>query len=274
MDQTRVLHALAGLPLGPVRYFDRLGSTNTEATAWADQGAPDPPDAALAFSLVLRPAEFLPAGDEAETLDLPVLLGRLTALAALAVCYALRDQFGLAPGIKWPNDVLLERRKVCGILAEAQWNGAELAAVILGVGLNVRVAAVPPASELIYPATSVETILAERSPELAGRADALYRPALLAGILRHLLNWRSRLAAPVFWQAWDDLLAFKGERVWVSPGPSSQSPAPGAQVETGYLAQVLGLDPSGCLRVQPGTGEALLLHTGELHIRPQDWEKP
>ncbi len=293
MDQDLLRRALAALPLGPILYFDRIGSTNTEAAALADQGAPDltlvvadeqtagrgrqgrrwftPPGAALAFSLVLRPAAFLPAsalsgeevlavgeaGKQAALLDLPALLGRLTALGALAVCQALQEDFGLAPRIKWPNDVLLERRKVCGVLAEAHWNGAGLAAVVLGIGVNVTADAVPPAAELIYPATALELV----------GSPGIDRPTLLRQVLQHLLDWRDRLVTPDFWLAWDDRLAFKGEWVWVGPGMASAGPP----AQASYPAQVLGLHPSGYLRVRVETGAEILLHTGELQIRPQDW---
>ena len=56
----------------------------------------------------------------------------LTALAATAVCETVRQLTGLSPRIKWPNDVLLRGRKVCGILIE-QGRGA-----VVGVGLNLR----------------------------------------------------------------------------------------------------------------------------------------
>src|SRR5512138_3442617 len=125
MNQNQLRKVLSKLPLGDVRYFDSIGSTNNEALAWATSGAKDlslviadeqtagrgrldrkwftPKGTALAFSLILRPA--------AE--DQPFLM-RIVGLAALAVADALRTR-GLAAQIKWPNDVLLEGRKVAGI---------------------------------------------------------------------------------------------------------------------------------------------------------------
>src|SRR5512147_2731704 len=133
MNQIELKKALLKLPLGDVRYFDSIGSTNNEALAWAAGGARDmslviadeqmagrgrldrkwytPKGTALAFSLILRP-----------TAEEKPFLTRIVGLAALAVADALRTR-GLVVLIKWPNDVLLEGRKVAGILVESVWSG-------------------------------------------------------------------------------------------------------------------------------------------------------
>lgn len=291
MDAGQVRQALAGLPLGGLRYAPVTGSTNQDAAEWADgrahgraAGPPaadlslvvadeqtagrgrqgrkwhTPPGAALAFSLVLRPAGLYAAAPGLSALDLPTLLGRLTALGGLAVCHALRADYDLPAALKWPNDVLIERRKVCGVLAEAHWNGAELSAVILGIGVNVTPAALPPAEELIYPAASVQEVL--------GRP--VERLTLLRQILDRLLAWRARLAGPEFWQTWDDWLAFKGEWVWVVEGSAPHPLNPSPRREEGE-ARLLGLDGDGALRLQAADGSEFTLRVGELHIRPQDW---
>lgn len=261
---------LAGLPLGGLRYFSSIGSTNTEASAWADAGAADlslavadeqtagrgrggrrwftPPGAALAFSLVLRPGSAAPPAD---------LLARYTALGGLAVADALQQAYGLPAQVKWPNDVLIERRKVCGVLTEAQWTGAQLSALVLGIGVNVSPAAAPPPGELLYPAACVETAL--------GRP--LGRWALLRAILDRLIEWRARLDSPQFWRAWDERLAFKGEWVQVADGLARD----GADAAAVQDALVLGLDEQGGLRLQDRQGSAFTLTTGELRLRPGDW---
>jgi BirA family biotin operon repressor/biotin-[acetyl-CoA-carboxylase] ligase len=61
----------------------------------------------------------------------------LTAWAAVAVCGVVREIIGVQPRIKWPNDVLLRGRKVCGILIE-QGRGRAGLATVAGIGLNVR----------------------------------------------------------------------------------------------------------------------------------------
>jgi BirA family biotin operon repressor/biotin-[acetyl-CoA-carboxylase] ligase len=263
VDQKTLEKDLAGLPLGPLRYFDRIGSTNDEASRWADTGAPDlalvvageqtagrgrggrkwftPPEAALAFSLVLRDL----------TSASPETIPWTTALGALAVSQALHDDYGLQAQIKWPNDVLLERRKVAGVLAEAHWVGDQLSAVILGIGINVAPSAVPADSELIFPATCIEAAL----------GHPLERTSLLRSVLAKLLEWRTQLGTPEFLRAWEESLAFQGE--WVYAIIKGQAGA--AHRRQGL---VLGLDPQGQIKLRDRSGEIFSLRVGEIRLRP------
>jgi BirA family transcriptional regulator, biotin operon repressor / biotin---[acetyl-CoA-carboxylase] ligase len=268
MTQPRVTHAqvesaLAGLPLPEIRFLERTGSTNTDAAQWASQGAPDlalvaadeqtagrgrlqrrwltPPGVALAFSLVLRP-DF--------SQEIPALILRHTALGALAVTDALAA-LGITAEIKWPNDVLIQRRKTAGILAEAHWQGEHLQAIILGIGVNVAREAAPPDEVVIFPAGSIEHVLDEPVDRLA----------LLRAILERILFWRARLGDPEFMRVWDARLAYKDEWVRVS-GAAEDQP----QIE----GKLLGLDASGGLRLADERGQVACLQTGELHLRPVD----
>ena len=54
------------------------------------------------------------------------------------------DSLGLSASIKWPNDVLLQDRKVAGVLVEAVWSGDALDAAVVGIGINVLAASTPP----------------------------------------------------------------------------------------------------------------------------------
>ncbi len=87
----------------------------------------------LTFSLILKP------GSPAE------YSGLISLLAGLAVAETLETVAGLVPECKWPNDVLLKGKKVCGILTEATITGGRLSRAILGVGLNVNQARFPGA---------------------------------------------------------------------------------------------------------------------------------
>lgn len=268
MDQAGLEHLLHGLALGPVRYYARVGSTNTEALGWIEQGAPDlalvvadeqsagrgrqgrrwltPAGAGLTFSLILRqnPLVAAPGGVEASS-----RLAHLTALGALAVSQALGQAYNLQCQIKWPNDVLLERRKVCGILVEAQWLGERLAAGVLGIGLNVAPASAPPDSEVIYPAACIETALGQ----------PVDRWQLLRLALGEILAWRERLGTLEFVRAWDERLAFKGQQVYIYTGPQAQPEQQGL---------LLGLDPQGCLQIRGPNGAIQTFCSGELRLRP------
>ena len=77
----------------------------------------------------------------------------ITFCCALAMAQAVREVTGLAPQIKWPNDLVLGGKKLCGILLEMGFD-AQGYYVVAGTGLNVRAGAYPP--ELAHQATSLE----------------------------------------------------------------------------------------------------------------------
>jgi len=268
MDSPRVRSALKGLPLGGVRYFNVLGSTNDAAKSWADAGASDlslviadeqtagrgrlqrrwftPPGAALAFSLILREKRL--AGS---TMPLSEFVPRYTALGALAVSQAIRMDCHLESSIKWPNDVLLDGRKVAGVLTEAHWQGNQLDALILGIGINVKPEAIPPEKDLLFPATCINTVM----------GSPINRLQLLRSVVEQVIHWRERLYLPDFLSAWEDQLAFRNEWVYI------YSTSLEAVQET-YYGQVIGLDPQGGLTLRQADGKTITLHMGEVHLRP------
>src|SRR5688572_17482896 len=90
-----------------------------------------PPGAGLYFSFIARPGEQ-------RTLPL------ITLAAGVGVRDGIVRSTGLEPVLKWPNDVLIGRRKLAGILAEGHALGSPAQAVVIGVGVNVRPASYPP----------------------------------------------------------------------------------------------------------------------------------
>jgi BirA family biotin operon repressor/biotin-[acetyl-CoA-carboxylase] ligase len=257
MNSRTLRKLLAHVPLGGLRVFTRTGSTNDTALAWAIDGAPDlalvyaeeqtsgrgrgdrrwftPPGAALAFSLVLRP---LPGEQQSVSL--------FSGLGALAVCEAL-GMLGLQPEIKWPNDVLLNRRKVCGVLTEAAWMGEKVVSIVVGIGVNIGPGAVPPRRQLNFPATDVES-------ELGKSVDRL---ELLDDILQAFLYWRGRMTKDVFPHAWESYLAYRGEQVEIQ--------ADGFPLQMGTLD---GLERDGSLRLHAQGGQITTVQFGEVHLRP------
>lgn len=105
----------------------------------------DRPGENVLFSLILHPP-ISPA-------DIP----QLALLGAVGVAEGIEEVTGLAPGIKWPNDLLLAGRKVAGLLAEASSDGRSVGRVILGIGINVNQREFP--SELRGGATSLALAL-------------------------------------------------------------------------------------------------------------------
>ncbi|MDX6512843.1 MAG: BirA family transcriptional regulator [Gaiellaceae bacterium] len=117
-----------------------------------------PAGSSVLFSVLLRPA--VP----------PDRLPELSLVAGRALAAALAAQTGLAAEVKFPNDVLVERRKVAGILAEAS-----AGRVVLGIGVNVSQRAEELPERPQFPATS-----------LALEGATVERPRLLAALLERL----------------------------------------------------------------------------------------
>ncbi len=261
MDSNSLRETLSGLAIPDLRYFDTIGSTNDEAMAWAESGAPDfalvaadqqtrgrgrlgrhwvtNPAAALAFSLVLRPG---PREMKA--------MGQFSPLGALGVAGALQN-LGMDAQIKWPNDVLVGRKKLCGILAEAVWSGSQLRGLVLGIGVNVAPESVPPPEEVMFPATCIQWEL--------GRP--VERWGLLREVLANILKWRAQLGMAPFLAAWQAHLAFRGEQVEVHP--------PGAEAVHGRL---VGVDAEGNLLLHLANAEEARIAAGDVHLRPETGE--
>jgi BirA family biotin operon repressor/biotin-[acetyl-CoA-carboxylase] ligase len=84
---------------------------------------------------------------------------RITLLAGVAVSETLAQVYGLQPRIKWPNDVLIRERKLCGILAEMKATAAAVDYIVLGIGVNLNLRPEELPEELRASATSVRAEL-------------------------------------------------------------------------------------------------------------------
>lgn len=239
--------------------FDSLPSTNLEAARRAAEGAAEglcvvageqtagrgrrdrqwlsPKGAGLYFSIVLRP-QFDPS-----------LWPLLTLMAAVAAHDALRAAYSLETDIKWPNDILADEKKVCGILAETVDTPAGRA-VVIGIGINMNQNAFPPELEGI--ATSVEAVTGVK-PELSKLLDALVheltthyevlnRPHGNAEIIR---SWCARSSY------------CEGRPVRVTDGNET------------VVGTTRGLECDGALRVETDAGKIRVLRAGDVSsVRP------
>lgn len=198
-----------------------------------------PPGRAILFSTVLRP----PAGRLAPQISIAagLAVARVVEAAAAAGALGIAPEGAAAPAVrlKWPNDVMLDGRKTCGILAEAR-DGV----VVLGIGLNVNQveAEFPPTPH--YPPTSLRLATGrehERAPllaELLWQLELAY-DAWCAGGLEALLP---ELAAR-------DFLAGRDVLVDGRPG------------------RALGIATSGALAVEVA-GQRRLVESGEVSVAP------
>lgn len=147
LDADKIASSITGDLGRALRYVDEIASTNTAAMEWATRGGPHGavvvtdhqtggrgrwgrswfslPGKLLQFSVILRP-------------DLPVERhGLLTAALGVAVADALEPIVDGTTAIKWPNDVLVNDKKVTGILVETQTTGSTIAVAVCGIGINV-----------------------------------------------------------------------------------------------------------------------------------------
>jgi BirA family transcriptional regulator, biotin operon repressor / biotin---[acetyl-CoA-carboxylase] ligase len=168
-------------------------------------------------------------------------------LAALSIAESC-SQLGLAPRIKWPNDILLNGKKTAGILIENIWSGDDVDSLVIGMGINVHKDSVPPPEFLQFPATSLEDALGREAP---AREDILF------SILSALIHWRKRIETNELIKAWEGLLAFRGEQVQIHTG--DESPITG---------ELLGLESDGSLRLLDSHNKSVIIRFGDVSLRP------
>jgi len=230
--------------------FERVGSTQDEARRAAAQGAPSrsvfvadyqsagrgregrvwqaPPSAALLLSILLREAGDAPRP------------WRSTALASVALAEAIEAAAPtLNVGIKWPNDLMLDGRKVAGILAESWSDRAELA-IAVGIGVNVNT----PAEELAaVPAPAISLSMAS--------GDRVDRGALLLAFVARLDAWLGHSESELQ-DTWQSRLWGRGQRLRL------------VDIGVDEEVVVLGATLDGALRVRLADGHERVTSTGEL----------
>lgn len=201
-----------------VIYYPRLTSTMDVARQAARQGVAEgmvvvadeqtagkgrikrlwlSPKGSIALSIILYPS-----------LSYLSYLPYLTMLASLAIVHSIEAVTGLKAQLKWPNDVLIGGKKVCGILIESDVRGNVVAYAIIGIGINVnfRLANFP---EILSTATS----LADESGKDVSRVELIRR--LLVETERLYLTLPD--GEPIY-QEWRDRLVTLGRKVQVKSG--------------------------------------------------------
>jgi len=241
-----------------VHHFDSIDSTNRHAMELARRGAAEgevvvaeaqtagrgrlgrsffsPPGVSFYGSMVLRPE--IP----------PARAPQITLIAGLAVAETVERHAGLRPGLKWPNDVRLGERKVCGILTEMECEADRVLFVVCGPGVNLNVGKAEFPPELRRIATSV-LVESGRSVDRAAFAADLF-----GSFERHydefLAHGVGRLR-----ERWESYSVLGGE--WVSVEGA------GGNVE----GRVLGIDDEGALRLETRRGEVVRAIAGDVTLK-------
>ena len=242
---------------GRTVYFDTTDSTNIQARRLAEAHAPhgtlvvsdrqdggkgrrgrswaSPSGVGIWMSLILRP-EIAPSS-----------ASMLTLAAALAVREGIQEETGLSPLIKWPNDLVLNGKKICGILTEMSTELMEIQYVITGIGINVNQREFPP--EIRDTATSLSLE--------AGRS--FRRSSLIAAILKAFeKDYAAFLKTgdlSLLLEEYNACLVNRGKEVCILD-PSGE-----------YRAVAEGIDESGSLLVTLPDGTRREIISGEVSVR-------
>lgn len=238
--------------------FASLGSTNQTLRDWARRGEPEgtvviadrqvrgrgrmgrdwhsPAGCNLYLSILVRPRLK------------PDRASLLTLLAAAAVAETLDRSLGLQPQIKWPNDILLDGKKCCGILIEMESSREVIDHAVVGIGLNANMKDSLP--EVSYPVTSLSRELgrdldrSQVATDLLKTFELRYRAACDEDFVQ-VLEW---------WRGYEVL---SGREVRMMVG------------ERDVTGVVRGYDALGGIRLQSGGGAVQTVHSGEVtRVRP------
>jgi BirA family biotin operon repressor/biotin-[acetyl-CoA-carboxylase] ligase len=261
IDLNKLLEGLDTKRVGRSIFFKRsVGSTNSWARRFARLGACDgtvflaesqtagrgrlkrkwvSPAGGLWFSVVLRPRLK------------PAEAFGLVFVASLAVAEVLEELYGLKTQVKWPNDVLVDSKKVCGILAETKLESKNVEYVVVGVGINANFGVKKFLPEDLWKtATSLE--------------DELGRKIELEMLLKALLEKLERLCDVflekgfcVVLDEWKKYAGFLGHLVEV------------VSMDERLAGLALDVDNSGCLVLKLGDGTVKHVFVGDIVLRSE-----
>lgn len=242
-----------------IHYFTDVGSTNNEAKKLAAEGCPEgtivvaeaqtigrgrlsrgwfsPHGKGIWLSVVLRPPFQ------------PQQAPKCTLMAAVAVTKAIRNFCDLQCGIKWPNDILYDGKKIVGILTEMNAEMDAINYIVIGMGINVNITADEFPPELAEIGTSI----------LAAKGHPVSRLHLLCRILTELEQAYQQVVregfAPIL-EEWKTLSVTLGQAVNVI-GPDEK-----------YSGTAITIDEDGALLVETDMGLRKVI-AGDVSIRPQ-----
>jgi BirA family biotin operon repressor/biotin-[acetyl-CoA-carboxylase] ligase len=247
-------------------YLPTTASTNSVASELAEQGAVEgtvviadaqeqgrgrlqrnwhsPAGRNIYLSAILRPTVM------------PYQVPQLSLVTGVAVARMIERQVpGLAVAVKWPNDVFIRGRKVCGILCDMRSEIDRVHHLVLGIGINVNLQREELPAEIAERATSLQ-IEANAGSEDAVQVS-LNRAELVAALLEELetayQDWQRDGLASIK-QDWDRLSFLKGRTITVE--------TPAGEV-TGEAA---GLSDSGFLTMKLPDGSQQQILSGDVHV--------
>ena len=168
----------------------------------------------------------------------------ITLAAGLAVREAILEQTGLAPDLRWPNDLLFGRKKFCGILTEMNAEPDRIHFVVVGIGINVNHERIPEELSGIATSLRIETKRVHSRVEIVAR---------LLRRLESYYNQFLREGPETIVARFCDVSSYaRGKRVRIATTTGT------------YTGTTDGLEPSGLLRVRRDDGRTLPVIAGTL----------
>ena len=246
-----------GTLFGTISYYDSIDSTNEEAKRKAAQGDPDeslyyadnqtagkgrrgrtwisPKGEDIFFSLLLRP-------------ELPVeSASMLTLVAALAAAEVSEKYSGEACQIKWPNDIVLHNKKICGILTEMGLEMGEISYIVVGVGFNINRSVF--SDEISEMGTSLFKETGRRIPR------ARFMANFLTAFMKRYRRFLKEQNLASFTEEYESHLVNIGRQVKIIKNGEEM------------IRTALGINDKGELIVQDDTGVTETIFTGEVSVR-------
>ena len=258
LDSEKIKNNLNSVRLGSeILVFDAVSSTNDLAKQYLEEGATEglvlmsesqtsgrgrmgrswvsSPGIGIYMSAILKPRIQ------------PQRLPQLTLVAGLAAVQAINEFTKHKAQLKWPNDILLNGKKLCGILCEYHPITNGEAGVIVGIGVNANHSPADFPDDLRPSATSlgIET------------GNPVDRQALASALIRHLdreYDAFLRDGAPAIISQWTENSDMFGKKIAVTRGGSV------------IHGTALGLDPQGRLLIRTQQGEELACDSGEVSL--------
>lgn len=240
-----------------VKYFETLDSTNIAAKRMAEEGAQN-------GTLVIADQQTAGRGrrgrqwetPKGETIAMTLLMrprlrpekaSMMTLVMGMAVSCALQELFGLECQIKWPNDIVYQGKKLCGILTEMSAEINEIHYLVIGCGINANNKEFP--GELANKADSLCRILGSE----VNRAEIVSACMKYVEYYYDIFQRTEDMSALA--QEYNHMLASVGQEVCVME--------PGHE----YRGISLGIDESGQLLVKKEDGSIACVYAGEVSVR-------
>lgn len=212
-----------------------VADAQTEGKGRRGRGWVTPKGAAIAMSLILRP-QLIPSH-----------ASMLTLVAGMAVAVAIRGVTGLEAQIKWPNDVVINGKKLTGILTELSAEMDAINYVVTGIGINVNIKEMP--LEVRDIATSLQIQLGK----------PLDRGAIICEVMKAFEEYYQK-----FMEAGDMyLLTEEYERILANKNKQVKVLEPGNE----YTGIARGINSQGELLVEREDGTVAAVYAGEVSVR-------